>query len=302
MRAGRIVLLVFGVLVAAGCGSDDGGGGLGLDVDDTPADTGDLGTDDTFSTPGGGEIEFEEAPGQMRFLSLLSENGEPIELDIYWGGPDAIEETEPVATIEYGEASEYLAPMVALDPLFPSEDISFTAVMAGADEVVFTWNRLLPDDVVRLVVLFRPDPGTEVNMTDLDEAQPMFTEFAEPPAGQVAINYQQWGTSLDPTTPGGTSLGMQSGGRCLSVGANVVDEDGYTLPGDVLTINVDPGAEIALGDTELALDPDEAEPHWECNGAPVSDSVTVPDSGRAFVIATTGPSGDPELVVVPVDS
>jgi hypothetical protein len=299
-RVGAGVLLSLGLLIAGGCGGDDDAGSVVRDVvDDLSADAGgdSIGEID-LTIPGLDEVELEEAPGRIRFVSLLHESGAEPTLDIYWGGPLAVADSEPAATIEYGVVSDYLTPMRVSSALFPSGDISFTATRSGTEEVVFSWDRFLPDDISRLVMLFHNETDGTVYMSDVDEAQPNFTEFPEPAAGQVTISYLALGTSL---MGADLPLGMQGDGRCLSLGTNVLDENGRQMPGDVRSVTVPAGIEIALHDTELTIAEGESDPHFECIGEPVSNSVTAPAGGRAMVIATTGSDGGPALVLVPVE-
>lgn len=307
MQWARYVTLALTLAVVGACGGGDDDLGLDdFDLDDLTADLGttdfDLGTTGAelaIDLPGFGTTEFEPTPGRIRFLSVIGTAGQPTPVDIYWGGPGSIADTEPVATIEYGVASEYMTPMRPVSPLFPDADISFTATAAGTDEVLITWDRFVPDDFDRLVVMYRDESDGGVWMSDFDEAQPNFTEFPEPPSGQVTINYRVLGDM--PSGPSGHFVGLQGDGRCLALGSNILDESGYQLAGDVASTFVSAGAELALHNTEILIDDGEPQPHVECTGEPLSNSVTTPAGGRAMVIAVTDPAtGGPGLVLVPI--
>jgi len=193
-RTFRLPLLVSVLALAlAACGggddSDDASGSSATDVDVT--DDG-APTDETdFTLPEPPDAEFEDyAEGRIRFANFWRVDGEGSPVDLYWGS--GAETGEPIATLEYGEVSDWYTMRLEANPFTDDDEARLRVVIQRPGDTSFDGFLQTVDETLdggdqwTLVMgwtdTFNPDrPDGMTTQLVFEE------EVGDPPAGQALL-------------------------------------------------------------------------------------------------------------------
>lgn len=260
-------------LVIAGCGggddtgaSEDGGSPGGSAGAGGSSGTGGTGQG---GSGGGDSVELTDLPGKIRFINFVSDGTTGVNLDLYWG--TNITRGERVATVEYGEITEFLTPRrVVDDVVLDPDEARFFLVLEGdvsatptsflvLDEQVFTAETVL---TVALAASDNPGAATlAVSMQIFDEA-----ELSTPPADMAHVF--GWSRAFDR---------IEDGDFVLVGAEGLCDPD----RGDSGGANLGAPALIPDGTSDLSLFDANTDPPCDTGATPVSDSV---EAGHSYVL------------------
>ncbi len=278
MRHLPIAVMTSLALFVAACDGSDGGASPGAGgVDGSSggeASTGDAG--DTSTGPGTGgsvgstQVEFTDLPGKIRFINFVSDGTAGVNLDLYWG--TSIRRGEKVATVQYGEITEFLTPRhaVADEPLLGPDEGRFFMLAEGdvsatpssflvLDDEVFTADTVLTLGLAAAENL--SGDALAVAVQTFDEAK-----LSPPPTGMAHVF--GWASAFR----------QIEGGDFVLVGA-----DGLCNPdrGESGGANLGASALIPEGTTGLSLFDANTEPPCATGAPPVTGSV---EAGKSYVL------------------
>jgi hypothetical protein len=195
-RSAAIALTVGLVLTAAACGG--GGSGSddaspsGKDVTTTTSDTG------TGSLPDykPKKHEFAEVDGsKARFINLLADKGEGVDMDVYWGMDAGT--GKKATTIGYGDVSDWMPIEVDKDPLFTPSDggkeVSVAFYPKGEtdrDQLIMQKQESIEGDVLYTFTMGTTKPFGSTTGIPASLGVGYDHEAGKPPAGKawVALN------------------------------------------------------------------------------------------------------------------
>lgn len=218
---------------------------------------------------GSGQVELTDLPGKIRFINFVSDGATGVNLDLYWGS--TIARSERMATIAYGEITEFLTPRrladdTVLDPdearffMVPEGDVSGSPTsFLVQDDHAFT------ADTVLTVALAASDnvlsDTLAVGMQIIDEA-----ELSTPPSDMAHVF--GWSSAFDQIEDGDFVL----------VGAEDLCNPDQGEPGGA---NLGVPALIPEGATGLSLFDANTDPPCDTGATPVTDSV---EAGHSYVL------------------
>lgn len=261
------VVTSLSLVVSACSGGGDSGGSDDSGSSGGTAGTG--GSSGTGGTGGGGSVELADLPGKIRFINFVSDGTTGVNLDLYWG--TNITRGERVATVEYGEITEFLTPRrVVDDVVLDPDEARFFLVLEGdvsatptsflvLDEQVFTAETVL---TVALAASDNPSADTlAVSMQIFDEA-----ELSTPPADMAHVF--GWSRAFDR---------IEDGDFVLVGAEGLCDPD----LGDSGGANLGAPALIPDRTSDLSLFDANTDPPCDTGATPVSDSV---EAGHSYVL------------------
>jgi hypothetical protein len=270
-------------LVLTACGGDDGGGAGG---DGGAVDLGDGSEDEIVNSvldaASGALAETEEAPGLLRWVNLMQQDGAGVAVDVWWGRP---EDGQLATTLAYGEASDYVSPRQSA----AFGEVSWSMSAAGGQEQLIGYTYTPAEDLQQTHVAFPGDGGSS-SMTQVDEILEFNPDigawgFQPPDSGQVRVKWLPISPVIE--APSGNLRNVGTGtAPCLTNGSGINAEDDLSTRST--TFQVPGGATVNL-----------YEDFPTCSG-PTSASATAPAGGRALLIAYTDASQAPQLLMLPV--
>jgi len=213
-------------------------------------------------------VVFTDLPGKIRFINFVSDGTTGVNLDLYWG--ISIARSERVATVEYGEITEYLTPRHADSPVLKADEARFFLVPEGdvsgsptsflvQDDPQFTADTVLTIAMAGSKNL--SGNALAVGVQTFDEA-----ELSTPPPGMAHVF--GWSSAFQ----------QIDGGNFVLVGA-----DGLCNPdrGDSGGANLGTPALIPEGSTGLSLFDANTDPPCDTGTMPVTESV---EAGHSYVL------------------
>jgi hypothetical protein len=211
---------------------------------------------------------FVDIPGKIRFINHVSDGTSGVNLDLYWG--TSIARGELVATIEYGEITDFLVPRRLDDTILPPDEARFFLVPAG-DVSGTPTSFLVQDDqqFAEQTVLTVALAAAENNLTDalvVGERVIHEHELSTPPEGMAHV--YGWSSAFSQIEDGDFVL-VGSDSSC--------DPD----LGDSGGANLGTPSLIPEGDTELWLFDANTEPPCDTGAGPVSANL---EAGHSYVL------------------
>lgn len=198
---GLSILFLSGVLVLGAC---DGGDSDGEDSGAGGADGsgGTSGSTGGASTGGRGSLEvtFNDLPGKIRFANFFSEGEGGVDVDIWWG--TTTNRGEFLATVEYGEITDFQTPRRAEDALGDEDEAAFIILRKGDTEfgdIIGSQDPNFDEDslyTLGIATSGRPTGTTAVMSTSLFSEH----ELSTPPAGSAHV--YSWTSAWDPIPDG----------------------------------------------------------------------------------------------------
>jgi hypothetical protein len=281
MRFLPVAVLTSLALMFAACSDDDGApdgaGGTAGEVSSGDAGTGPSsggtaaageGTGPSGAgSIGSGDAEFTDLPGKIRFVNFVSDGTAGVNLDLYWGM--TLRTSERVATVEYGEVTEYFTPRHPEDSILEPDEARFFMVPEGdvsgtptsfvvQDEHTFTADTVLTIGLA----------AAESFSGNLSVSQQIFyeNELSVPPAG--AAHVYEWSKAFSQIPDGNFVL----------VGADGLCDPDLGDPGNA---NLGAPALIPEGTTGLSLFDANTQPPCDTGTTPITESVEV---GHSYVL------------------
>jgi hypothetical protein len=199
LRTRRAAIAIALTLALGGTLAACGGGGSGDDASGNDVTTTKAIDDPGDITVPGFEPEEHEfgAPkdgGKARFINLLANDGEGIDMDVYWG----VDATtgKKAATVKYGEVSDWMPIQVDQDPLFvpadgePEINVAFYPAGETEREMQFMQDSENLDGDVRYTYAMGTGDGEGLAGIPASLSLAYEHEAGEPPAGKawVALN------------------------------------------------------------------------------------------------------------------
>lgn len=249
------------------------GGGDDTSAGDDGSRGGTAGTGGSSGTGGGSgganSVELADLPGKIRFINFVSDGTAGVNLDLYWGSD--ITRGERVATVEYGEITEFLTPRrlvddVVLDPdearffMVPEGDLSASpTTFLVLDEEVFS-----AETVLTVALAASDNLGADtlaVSMQVIDEAA-----LSTPPGDMAHV----FGWS--------SAFANIEDGKFVLVGAEDLCDPDFGEPGGA---NLGAPALIPDGTSDLSLFDANTDPPCDRGATPVTDSV---EAGHSYVL------------------
>jgi hypothetical protein len=223
--------------------------------------------------------------GKGKFLNLVEVNGQPVDIDVWWGQPD---EGAKVATIAYGQSSEWVTPMVTKG-FSDTANAVYTVTDSKTKAEVTSWDRWEPKKENQLLMMFNTNSEGGVSTTsfDFDPAAKDYMDKVILPAADSGMVRLHW-LPIDPVLdgPNDSLRAIREGSKCLTNGTGIAGPDGNQIEGQSFQVAV--GAELGLS----------AE---YCGNGPATNVATIkapPTSGRALMLVYPSADG-PKLLIEP---
>jgi hypothetical protein len=231
---------------------------------------------------------------RLRFVNLFQEEGKGVPIDVWWG-TESEALAEPVLTLGFGEASDYVVPLKVADPAGPPlEDAEVSVVYTRSGEPPSRWvvaeqEPLREGDQVTFLVGRAEQPMSTDRpgfSNAFYEASTWTSSAAGPEAGTVRVLTNNAGVVFSEGSDGDAAisqLGLADGGGCL-----------FQEPGDDATVSqwgtlVDPGSAVAdFGATGT------------CDGEPASDPFTTGEGGTRVVVYPYNDGSTRRLLVLDI--
>lgn len=266
MRNLSLALLTSLAVFMAGCTDDDpateGGAGAG----------GGAGASSGAGAGAGGRpttnVEFTDLPGSIRFVNFVSDGTSGVDLDLYWG--ISIGRGEKMATIPYGEITEFLTPRHSDEPVLMPDEARYFLVPAGdvsgspASFLVQNDPTFTVDTVLTIALAAAKSVSGDalvVSAQTFDEAK-----LSAPPAGMAHV--YGWDSAFSQIADGNFVL-VGSSSEC----SPEQGDDGGS--------NIGYPSVFAPGSTELSLFDANTDPPCSSSATPVTESLV---AGHSYVI------------------
>jgi hypothetical protein len=264
MRNLSLALLTSLAVFVAGCSDDnaaaDGSGGAGGGA----GASGRAGAGGRSST----NVEFSDLPGKIRFVNFVSDGTQGVDLDLYWG--ISVGRGERVATVEYGEITDFLTPRHSDEPVLDPDEARYFLVPKG-DVSGSPASFLVQDDptfAADTVLTIALAAAKNVSGDTLTVSAQTIHErdLTTPPAGKAHV----YGYS--------SAFSQIAGGNFVLVGSSDTCAPDLGEPGGA---NLGFPAVFPAGTTELSLFDANTEPPCSTSATPVTQDLV---AGHSYVL------------------
>jgi hypothetical protein len=221
-----------------------------------------------------------QGPGKIKFFNVLTKDGKPVNVDVWWGRPD---EKAKAASIVFGETSEWMPPMITKG-FGDSKSASYSVTEQGTTTELWITDRWQPTDKSQQFTIFSiDDGGFSESGFDFDPAAVDYRDKSILPAadaGMVRLSWRPIGDVLDGADD--TLRAVRNGSTCLTNGTGIAGPDGNQLDPDESVFQAPVGVELGLSTTWCGS-----------NGSAANlATVKVPaTSGRGALFAYLAPDG-----------